>query len=130
MACWAQIQFKSYRFALAYLQGARVQAIPAIRSVGNHSPGDRYQTTISLRNHGTKPITLVGALVECTCVANDGLPASIPAGQEINLPISIHFGRTPGEWREPVFYLTNDPRQPTVNVVLDGRIVPDGPPPQ
>ena len=120
---WAQTRFGSFRFALSYLQGARLQLSPVVNLVGTHQVGDHFETTITIRNHNRRKTTIVGALSDCSCVAYRGLPATIPPGGTITLPVSIRFKRDTDDWRQSITYLTNDSLQPVVKAEFAGRVV-------
>lgn len=120
---WAQVRFHSYRFALDYVMGARLQIEPTRQLLGPHRAGEEFETTIRLRNHGTAAVTVFGALIDCPCVANRGLPRIIPAGGVVAFPITVRVGTVPGGWRRSVRYLTDDTQQLAVDAELRGEVI-------
>lgn len=120
---WAQVSFGSYRFALQYLRGDRLQVFPAVRSIGTHRPGEVLETTVTIRNHGATPVKVVGATSECACTATKTMPVVIPPhGDSVTVPLTIRFRREPGEWRQSISYLTDSVREPTLRADLAGQI--------
>ncbi len=119
---WSQWNFASYSFALKYLQGSRIQLRTPLKQVGIHRPGDHFETEVRITNHGSAPATILGALADCSCVATQNLPKTIAPGETAALPVRGHFGSTLGEWRQLVTYLTDDSRQPALDVDLIGRV--------
>ena len=120
---WAQFSFGSYRFALSYLRGVRLQVYPAVKSIGTRRPGEVLETTITLRNHGSTPVKVIGATSECACTATRMLPVVIePRGGSVMLPLTIRLRREEGEWRQTISYLTDDALEPSLRTNLTGRI--------
>ena len=119
---WAQVNFGSYYYALRYLGGDRLQVYPAVKSIGTHHPGEVLETTVTLRNHGSLPVKIVGGIADCSCVAYRGLPALIAPGAEVALPVTVRFGRKPGEWQQSISYVSENAREPSFRAVLVGRI--------
>ena len=121
-AIWSQWNFSSYLFALKYLQGSRIQIRTPSKLVGIHIPGEHFDTEVRISNHGSAPVTINGALADCSCLAAQLLPKELAPGETAVLPIAVHFGAAVGAWRQHVTYLTNDPRQPRLAVELIGRV--------
>jgi hypothetical protein len=97
--------------------------LPVVKSIGTHAPGEVYETTVILRNHGRSPVLVLGALAGCACTANRDLPKVVPPGESCSLPIAIHFGKELGDWHQWVTYLTDDTRDPTLRVDLEARVI-------
>jgi len=104
--------------------GSRLQVQPDTKILGPHRVDEFDKTSLTLRNHGGSAVSVVGAIADCSCIANQGLPRRIPPGGSIELPVSIHFGKTVGTWKQSIRYLTDHPRHPQVKVVLQADIVP------
>ena len=119
---WSQWNFGSYSFALRYLQESKIQLRTPLKQVGVHHPGDHFETEVRVTNHDTKPTTIIGALADCSCIAAQALPKMIASGDTIALPVEVHFGAGLGEWRQHITYLTNNTRQPQLQLELIGRV--------
>jgi hypothetical protein len=120
---WAQVRFGSYRYALSYLKGARLQIRPAIKVVGTHRPDESYQTTVTLRNHGDTSVEVLGALTDCSCIAYRGLPVTVKPGASVDMPVEVHFGPQAGVWHQSITYLTDNAHQPRLRAELSGRVL-------
>lgn len=119
---WSQWNFGSYSFALDYLRGSRLQVHTPVRRVGVHRPDEKFDMAVRITNHGDASATIVGALTDCSCLAMQSLPRPIAPGETVALPVRVHFGPQPGDWRQHVTYLTDDSRQPRLDVELVGRV--------
>jgi hypothetical protein len=119
---WAQVNFASYRFALLYLRGARLEVRPSVKTIGIHRPGEILDTAVVVRNHGSMPVNVVGAIAECSCIAYRGLPKEIPAGGSARLPIVIRFGAATDEWHQFITFLTDAAQEPEIRFELSGRV--------
>ncbi len=120
---WAQFRFGSYRYALAYIQGARLQVRPGAKSVGTHRQGDVLETSVTIRNHGASPARIVGARSGCGCIASRGLPMTVPPGGSATFLVTVRFGSTVGEWHQTIEYLTDVVADSPQRVDLVGQVV-------
>ncbi len=93
-----------------------------MKQVGIHRPGEHFDTKVRITNHGASPTIIIGALADCSCVAARTLPKAIASGETVALPVEIHVDSVLGYWRQHVTYLTNDTRQPRLDVELIGRV--------
>jgi hypothetical protein len=119
---WAQVKFGSYRFDLSYIQGSRLQIRPNTLNLGTHRPGETYQVSVAIQNHGSTPISVVGAVADCQCIATRGLPQTIPPGGSQTLPVTIRFGKAVGEWHQSISYLSDESDQPYPRVDMTARV--------
>ncbi len=92
---WAQVRFGSYRDALSYLNGSRLRVSPSVEAIGTHLPEETYRTSVTIHNDGGTPVEILGGMADCSCVAHEGLPVTIPPGGSVVTPIVIHFGPKP-----------------------------------
>ncbi len=123
LVVWAQVRFGSYGYALSYLRGSRLQMVPVARSLGRHPTSEIYQTSVTLRNHGSSPVAVVGASADCSCIGKLDLPRTVLPGKATTLPMTIRFGKEPGDWHQSITYLTDDPGQPTLRVELRAQVI-------
>jgi hypothetical protein len=123
LVVWAQVRFGSYSYALSYLRGSRLQIVPVVNNIGTHTTSELYQTSVTLRNHGSSPIVVVGASADCACIANRDLPRTVLPGKSSSLPITIRFGNEAGDWHQSITYLTDDPGEPALRVQLTAQII-------
>ena len=104
------------RVGWAYLRGDALIVSPASIDLGRIPPAERQDFEISVKNIASRPIKIVGASSTCTCLAIDGLPKTIAAGQSVTLKARVVAPRDKPEFAQVLTYYTDSPESPKLAV--------------
>jgi len=96
---------------------------PRVAHLGAHLQGERVTTAVEVRNHGTDSVRVQGGQASCGCFAYEGLPAVIPAGGSIKLPIAVRMRGGYGSFRVRYVLFTTSPNQPELDGGLTGKLI-------
>ncbi len=110
------LKFGDTRVAWAYLRGDALVVFPASVDLGRIPPAERQDFEISVKNIASRPITIIGASSTCTCLATDGLPKTIDAGQSVTLKARVVAPRDKPEFAQVLTYYTDSPESPKLAV--------------
>jgi hypothetical protein len=117
------LAYGSPEVALARLRGELVTVEPAFVSFGEGETGETLETTVRVRNWTNIPVRLIGATSDCSCIATEGLPETIPPGQSREVPIRLRLKtRNPGYFSREAFIWTDSEGQPALRLSLGCRI--------
>lgn len=105
------------------LRGDLLEISPRVSDLGTHVRDQKVTTQIEVWNHGAKNVRIQGGQASCGCVAYDGLPAVIPPGGSVKLPISVKMRGGYGSFRARYVLFTNLPEQPELDGGLVGKLV-------
>ncbi|MBY0232120.1 MAG: DUF1573 domain-containing protein [Gemmataceae bacterium] len=112
--------------ALAHLRNEPVGLSPSVVDFGSSPAGERIAAEVEIRNHGSEPLRLVGATIDCSCAVLDGLPQEIPAGGSTRLTVHLRVpdGKGGGRFVRDVQVWTERRKRPgTIRVPLVCRVV-------
>ena len=108
--------FGDVRVGWAHLRGDALIVSPASIDLGRIPPAERQDFKISVKNIASRPIKIVGASSTCTCIASDGLPKTIEAGQSLTLDVRVVAPRHKPEFSQVLTYYTDSPESPKLAV--------------
>lgn len=78
---------------------------------------------VSVRNVCSEPVTIIGGTSNCSCVAISALPVTIPAREQVTIPIKVRFVGTPGYFVRRFMLFTDSSATRSLSGVIAGRIV-------
>lgn len=99
LAGLAYVLYGSPEAALAAMRGEGLSIRPSVVDVGTGAPGQLLSATVELVNRTDHAIRVYGGTSDCSCIATDDLPLTIPPGQahsigvKIKLPAAAGFSR-------------------------------------
>ena len=109
--------------ALSRLQGSPLYA-PEHVDFGTGRPGDVLVREVPVTNWTAAPIRLIGGTSDCSCVVTKSLPAMVPPGGSITIPIRMKLpAAESGAFTRRAAIWTDCDRHPTVWVVLSAIVV-------
>lgn len=109
---------------LARVRGDWITVEPPVTDMGSGERGQKCRFTVRLHNHTDRTITIVGGTTNCSCIATDDLPVSIPPGGSVPVTVSTGFKGTPGLFlQEFQFYYADGEEQGRVLSRFEGRVV-------
>ncbi len=114
--------------AIARLRGDVLLAEPDVLVLGATAPGRMLDGVVHISNLSDRPVRLVGGTSDCSCIATDSLPLTIPAGDTVAVPITLRVPATAaGTFTRTAELRTDHDRQRTIRLRLSGRAEqPDG----
>jgi hypothetical protein len=118
----AHLSFGSSQAALAYLRGERLSVSPRLLEMGEGHAGETLDAAVELRNWADKPIRVYGGTSDCSCVATDDLPLSIPPGEARSVRVRIRLPRADGLFNRTAYLITDDEQTRTLIFRLTGQI--------
>src|SRR5262245_43813861 len=97
---------------------AQLKLDPPSIDFGDRGQNERPETTVTLRNLRTTPLTLREIKKSCYCLNffPDRFPAPIPAGGQTQLKVSMGSGRAMGRLEKRLTILTSSASQPEVSL--------------
>jgi len=109
---------------LARARGDRISVEPPVTDMGSGVAGQPCQFTVRLHNHTDHTITIDGGTANCSCIATDDLPVSIPPGGSVRVTVSTGFKGTPGLFQQAFqFYYADGEEEGRVLARFEGRVV-------
>jgi hypothetical protein len=118
----AHFGFGSTQAALAYLRGQRLSVYPALLDMGEGAPGETREANIQLQNWTGNPVRLYGGTSDCSCVATEDLPLTIPPGEGRSIRVKMRLPVANGAFNRTAFLMTDDEQTPTILFRLTGQI--------
>jgi hypothetical protein len=121
VTCWAV--FGSFSATAAHIRGERVGADYSYLDFGSAKPGERLEATLSVFNHGDRPVRIVGIASQCNCLSTQDLPLTIEVGDRasVRLVLVIPHSR-PGHLARQLELFTEDPARPRIGVTAGCRV--------
>lgn len=107
--------------ALAQLRGERLSIQPRLADVGRGRAGETREITLQLRNWADEPIRIIGGTSDCSCVATEQLPITIPAGESRSLTVKMRLPAKQGTFTRKAFLWTDDDHNRRLYFRLTGR---------
>jgi len=114
--------FGSLAAALAHLRGDRLSVEPRLVDVGQGFMNERKVAMLRLRNWTGAAIRVIGGTSDCSCIATDDLPLSVPADGERAVTVRLLLKGPPGQFTRTVVLFTDDERFRRIAFRLTGRI--------
>jgi Protein of unknown function (DUF1573) len=105
--------------------------LPAVIDLGLQEKGGRVEAPLVIRNRGKQPLVLENFGTTCGCVTpfrqEDGARVNVsrevvPPRSELEILVDASVRSDKGEFRHGVWFDTNDPRRPHVEVALTGTV--------
>ncbi len=115
--------FPSLSEGLTFLRGESLTIEPSVVEVGNGEAGELRDFSLTIHNHTSRPISLVGGQAACGCITTEELPLDVPAGESRTIACKFHFRRTVGKFHYPYTLYTNDGSYSVVVARVAGRLV-------
>jgi len=107
-------------------EGPCLSVRPKIFDVGKVHEGDTLTRTFVLCNEGTYPLEIAKVEPRCkTCIETELKRREIPPGESEDLVVSYELTDTVGDFVRYIAIESNDPADPSISVILQGRIVPE-----
>lgn len=98
--------------------------VPRHIDFGEGHPGQVLEATVEVRNVTDAPIRLIGGTADCSCVTTDGLPATVPPGGAVSVPIQLTLPpETTGAYTRKAVIWTDGGRARSIYLTLSGRAV-------
>lgn len=126
LAGLAHVGFGSTQGALAYLRGERLSVSPQMVDMGLGQPGETRAASVQLTNWTDKPIRLIGGTSDCSCVATEDLPLTIPPGEGRTIHVKMRLPAANGLFNRTAMLMTDDDQARTVLLRLTGQIIKSG----
>ena len=123
LGAWACVRLGSLRAGFAYLAGTRMILDHQERSFGEVAGGEERTVSFRLTNFSQRPVRVLGAKTECTCMVADELPLTIGISETATLKVTVRKGSKTGELRETIRFYTDHPGRSEIAVRLFGRIL-------
>lgn len=123
LAGLAHVNFGSTQGALAYLRGERLSVSPRLLDMGQGQPGETREATVELWNWTDKPVRLIGGTSDCSCVATNNLPLTIPPGEGRTINVKMRLPNANGMFNRTAFLMTDDDQARTLMFRLTGQII-------
>jgi hypothetical protein len=109
--------------AVARLRGDTIDTPERIVQAEPGKPGEPRTVPIRVSNRGPHPIRIIGGTADCSCLATQDLPATVPPGETTAVRVTIQPGTKPGVWFRVVNLLTDDDTVPSLVVGVQGEVV-------
>jgi hypothetical protein len=85
---------------IAELRGEILVIDPFIADVGRGLRGEAREVTVTLNNHGTDTIRVVGGTSTCACVTTADLPIQLQPGEDKCIVIRLRFTGSKGRFQQ------------------------------
>ncbi|QDU39581.1 hypothetical protein Mal4_39260 [Maioricimonas rarisocia] len=108
---------------LARLRGEQLVLRPAVLKLGECGPGAERHILLQLTNLGEQPAGILGGTTTCSCVATQGLPITVPAGETRSVPVTVHVGGEAPEFRQTITLFTDGDQLGTLQAEVRAMVV-------
>ena len=120
----ASVNAGSVTDALTWLRGTQLSIDGAPVDLGDQDSGQTVAREISVRNHLGRPVRVVGGTSDCSCVATDSLPVTIPPHAAVTIHVSLRLPPDkPGRFARRV-WLWSDADERLCVFQMFGTVVP------
>ena len=100
-------KYGSLSLLLSRLDGKGVVVQPSTYDVGKGKPGESVEARFEITNLLSKPVKVLGADAECSCVKVLGLPVVVPAGESLEVIAKVTFGESGSRLRVKIVFFTD-----------------------
>lgn len=124
VAIW---QYGSVTAVVAAVRGEPLTIHPIVIDLGEGPRGRRLIGQVSVTNHSSRPVRLVGGTTDCACVTTEDLPVTVPAGGQVDIRVRVTVSAEyPGVATQRALIWTDAVEQPTLHVLMQYRVGPQG----
>ncbi|MCS7188731.1 MAG: DUF1573 domain-containing protein [Bacteroidia bacterium] len=106
----------------ALAQAPRVQFDATEYNYGKIKAGDKVVHEFRLTNVGKKPLIIRKVKASCGCTAANPDKMELKPGESTVIKVTFDSTGRAGKDSKSVTVITNDPRQPTTNLIIQGEI--------
>jgi len=107
--------FGSSEAAIARLRGESLGVTPGVLDFGSGKPGEKLTAKVTVRNWTDSPVRIIGGSSDCTCIATNDLPITIPPRDEQAVSVRLTIpNSTSGSVSKQVALMTDHPRRATL----------------
>lgn len=90
--------------------------------VGAAPSGSFREAAVTVTNHSSEPVRLLGAKTSCSCMLADQLPLTIPPKSSQTIDVGVSYNGTPQQdFSHSVLFYSSSERSPRVSVEIHGR---------
>ena len=125
-AATAHLAFGSTQAALAFLRGETLSVMPRLLDMGEGLAGETREGSVEVRNWSDKPVRLYGGTSDCSCVATEDLPLTIPPHEARTVHVKMRLPSADGLFNRTAFLMTDDDHARTLMFRLTGQIRKSG----
>lgn len=100
----------------------RIFIEPAEKDFGDQQAGSYVQTSFKISNKGKNELKILSLNAQCSCTTPTIDRNVIAPGETANLTVKFDLLGHAGVLQKPVTLYTNDPKNPTINVLLKARL--------
>jgi hypothetical protein len=86
--------------------------------------GEKVEYDFRLTNTGKKPLIIRKIKPSCGCTAAAPSKSELKSGESTTIHVTFDSTGRSGKDSKSITVITNDPRQPTINLVIHGEIEP------
>lgn len=114
--------FGSLETAMARLRGQTL-SISTPLDFGNGTAGEVLIARATVRNWTSSPLRLIGGTSDCSCLATEDLPITIPAQGEVEIRVSLRIpSDAPGQLTRVVNFVTDCPKHPRLRLAAIANV--------
>jgi hypothetical protein len=121
---WSFVMYGSLNSGVAVMNGFLVFADETVLDFGDIPAGETRTAKFRLRNVSSKPVVVLGAWVDCSCLTKGALPLTMPPNSTTDFELSLHTDSSmvdAGRISRNIFlYLNVD--QPVVELSVSFRV--------
>lgn len=118
LCCFVYAWFGSPSRALAELRGQVVSVHEIPVSFGEGRTGELLSAPVTLHNLSSRPIRIIAGTSDCSCLATNDLPVTIPAGGSTTLSVDVILNGNSGVMSRTITLVTDASEQPLVIVPI------------
>lgn len=108
----------------ALAEAPRAQFDVTEYNYGKIKAGEKVSYEFRLTNAGKKPLIIRKAKASCGCTVAAPSKSELKPGESTTIKVTFDSTGRSGKDSKSVTVITNDPRQPTINLVIHGEIEP------
>lgn len=122
-ACWSLWSYGSLRDGVRVASGTLIVVADPVAKLGLVSRDGPISANFELKNLSSRPVTVLGAELDCTCVSISSVPVTLNGGERALVTISITADElTPGEEFYHQAVLNFDTDHPSVVLTVIGTV--------
>ena len=124
LATWAAVSGNRLDDAIGRLRGEAVTISPRIKELGTGTKNQLAGYQVSLTNHTSRPVSVVGSSANCSCAIDANLPFVLPPHASRTVPVAVRFAGSPGRFQQSFTLYLNRADQTSLPVRFHGSVVP------